>query len=193
MSIKEERLGTTAAVKGTMLEAHLGWAATKIPDLVNTLVPRLAPEPAEVLKHRVLPIHWIPLYCLVAIDRAIAEAVGLPPEGVFRELGRHSATFNLEGVYKSYASEDPHTFFEKQSLLHSRFCNFGKSEYVRTGLRSGRITLSDCEEFSPAFCLSGLGYYEAALRLMKPSGPVRVAEAACVCNGDPACVVDLAW
>ena len=193
MSIKEERLGSTAAVKGTMLEAHLQWAAARLPDLAGTLAPLLAPEPAALLKGRVLPIHWIPLRNVVAIDRAIATAVKLPADDVFRELGRHSAKFNLEGVYKNYTSEDPHSFFEKQASLHSRFCNFGRSEYARTGPRSGRITLSECAEFSPVFCLSGLGYYEAALELMNPSGHVRVVESACVCKGDLACVVDVSW
>jgi hypothetical protein len=193
MSIKEERLGTAAAVKGTMLEAHLEWAARKLGDTAGELAPRLTPEAAALVKGRVLPIQWIPLYTVVAIDRAIAAAVGLAPEAVFRELGRYSAEFNLKGVYKNYASDDPHAFFEKQALLHGRFCNFGTSEYARTGPRSGRITLRNCEEFSPVFCVSGLGYYEAALELMKVPGPVRVTESACVCARDPACVVDLSW
>lgn len=193
MSIREERLGSTAAVKGTMLEAHLQWAATRIHDLAGTLVPLLAPEPAAHLKGRVLPIHWIPLRDVVAIDRAIAVAVGQPADLVFRELGRHSAKFNLEGVYKNYASQDPHAFFEKQAVLHVRFCNFGRSVYERTGPSSGRISLSECAEFSPVFCLSGLGYYEAALEQMRPSGSVHVVESACVCRGDHACIVELAW
>lgn len=193
MASKEERLGSTAAVKGTMLEAHLEWAGARIPDLPNTLAPLLPPETAALLRRRVLPIHWIPLHALVAIDRAIARAVGQPPDEVFREMGRHSARFNLEGVYKHARNEDPHVFLEKQALLHTRFCNFGKAVYEKTGPRSGRIVLSDSVEFSPAFCVSGLGYYEAALELMQPDGTVRVVQRACVCKGDPACIIDLMW
>ena len=193
MSSRDERLGTTAAVKGTMLEAHLQWAATHLADSTTALAAHLAPEQATVLKGRILPIHWIPLSTVVAIDRAIAAAVGRPKDEVFRELGRHSAKFNLEGVYKNYTSEDPHAFFEKQVLLHGRFCNFGRAEYERTGPRSGRISLLECDEYSRVFCLSGLGYYEAALELMSPSGAVRAADTACMCRGDAACVVDLSW
>jgi hypothetical protein len=193
MSPIQERLGSTAAVKGTMVEAHLQWAASKLADSKAELAAHLAPEPAALLKGRILPIHWIPLRTVVAIDRAIAAAVGGSADQVFRELGRHSAKFNLEGVYRSYASEDPHVFFEKQAQLHSRFCNFGRAEYTQTGPRSGRIALLECDEYSPVFCLSGLGYYEAALELMNPSGKVRVSDFSCVCRGDAACVVDLAW
>lgn len=193
MSTSEERLGSTAAVKGTMLEAHLQWAATKLPDPAGALAARLDAESATLIKGRILPIQWIPLRHLVAIDRAIAAATGQPAATVFRELGRHSAIFSLDGVYRSYASEDPHAFFEKHALLHSRFCNFGRSDYTRTGPRSGRITLSECAEHSPVFCASGLGYYEAALERMSPGGNVRVVEVGCVCRGDAACVVDLSW
>jgi hypothetical protein len=193
MAIKEERLGTTAAVKGTMLEAHLEWAAGKLGDVAKELAPLLGPEPAALVKGRVLPIHWVPLHCVVAIDRAIATAVKQPAEAVFRELGRHSAELNLRGVYKNYTSENPHAFFAKQALLHSRFCNFGKSEYVQTGPRSGRITLRECEEFSPVFCLSGLGYYEAALEVMKAPGPIHAVESSCLCAGNSACVCELSW
>jgi hypothetical protein len=193
MTHQGERLGTTAAVKGTMLEAHLEWAAGKLGDVAKELAPLLPPESAALVKGRILPISWIPLHAVVAIDRAIAKAVGGSPTAVFRELGRHSAELNLKGVYKNYTSEGPHAFFEKQALLHSRFCNFGKSVYVNTGPRSGRITLRECEEYSPVFCLSGLGYYEAALELMKVPGPVHVVESSCLCLGGSACVFDLSW
>jgi hypothetical protein len=193
MPIRDEKLGSTAAVKGTMLEAHLHWAADRITDSVTALSAHLSPEQADVIKGRILPINWIPLSTVVAIDRAIAAAVARPADEVFRELGRHSAKLNLEGVYKNYTSEDPHEFFEKQALLHPRFCNFGRAEYERTGPRSGRISLVDITEYSPAFCVSGLGYYEAALALMLPSAPVRVSESACVCRGDAACVIYLSW
>ena len=193
MAKKAERLGTMAAVKGTMLEAHLEWAGGRLANIAKDLGPLLAPECATHVTHPVLPISWIPLRCLVAIDRAIATAVGTNPEAVFLELGRHSARFNLRGVYKDFAKSDPHLFFEKQVLLHGRFCNFGKATYEKSGPRSGRISLLECEEFSPVFCLSGLGYYEAALEEMKVPGPVRVVESACMCSGDSACACDLSW
>lgn len=193
MAIKEERLGNAGAVKGTMLEAHLEWASGQLGGTLERLVPKLSAESAALVKGRVLPIQWIPLRCVVEIDRAIAGAVGRPPDAVFRDLGRHSAELNLKGVYKNYTSEDPHAFFERQAQLHSRFCNFGKPSYERTGDRSGRISIRECAEFSPAFCRSAQGYYEAALEIMKVPGPVMVAETSCQCAGDPACVFDMTW
>ncbi len=176
-----------------MVEAHLAWAASKLGDVAKALAPHLTPHSATVVASKVLATDWIPLYCLVAIDRAIAAAVGRPPEAVFRELGRHSAERNLGGVYKGFVAEEPHHFFEQAALLHRRFCNFGKSGYLKTGERSGRIRLEEYEEFSPVFCLSGLGYYESALELMRVPGPVQVEESACQCAGDPACLYDLSW
>jgi hypothetical protein len=193
MALRDEKLGGTAAVKGTMLEAHLEWASQQLAGTLEKLAPLLSAESAGLVKGRILPIQWIPLRCVVEIDRAIATAVGRPPNAVFHELGRHSARFNLQGVYKNYASEDPHAFFEKQTLLHSRFCNFGRPAYEQTGPRSGRITIGDSAEYSPVFCRSAQGYYEAALEVMKVPGPVQVSETACVCLGGPACVFEMSW
>ena len=65
------------------------------------------------------------------IDRAIATAVGGPAGEVFRELGRHSASLNLGGVYRSFVAEEPHRFFEQTALLHGRFQTFGRSAYEK--------------------------------------------------------------
>lgn len=191
--LKEERLGTAAAVKGTMLEAHLDWAAGRIAGGTQALASRLGPESAALVTGPFLVTNWIPLHCLVEIDRAIASAVGQPADTVLRELGRHSAQRTLAGVYKQFTKADPHRFFEQQALLHRRFCNFGRSDYARTGPTSGRISLREFAEFSPAFCTSGQGYYEAALAVMGVPGPIRVHESSCQCAGDPACAFDISW
>ena len=190
---KNEKLAGTAAVKGTMVEAHLEWAASKLGDLGARLTPLLPPDCASYTSHRILATDWIPFKCLIEIDRGIARAVGGGAEAIFRELGRHSASKNLGGVYKSFVPDEPHKFFEQQAMLHHRFRNFGRSSYARVSDRSGRITLDQYAEYSPVFCVSGEGFYAEALKLMKVPGPVSAAETACQCAGDPACVYELSW
>ena len=159
MKEKKEHLGDKAAVKGTMLQAHLAWAGAKVKDVVPKIQALLGPPARDLADRSVLATDWIPFRSLIEIDRAIAKVVGDAPESSFRELGRHSASLNLGGVYKNFVAEEPHRFFEQMALLHGRFQNFGRSAYERTGPHSGRIRIEGYEEYSPVFCTSGLGYY----------------------------------
>jgi hypothetical protein len=189
-----ERLNDSAAVKGTMLRAHLSWAAEHLGKLEDTLVPRLSPAAAGLVTQHVLATDWVLFRTLVEIDRAIAAAVaGTPPESVFDALGRESARVNLAGAYRAYVSSEPHRFFEKSSLLHDRFQNFGQCVYERTGERSGRMTMTGYPVFSAVFCATGRGYYAEALALMHAPGPIEVTESSCLCAGGAACVFELSW
>jgi hypothetical protein len=191
---KKEKLGGPASVKGTMLEAHLLWAKGKLGGSADRLTALVPGECAGLIGRTILATDWIPFRCLVLIDRAIAQAVSpQDPDRVFADLGRHSASLNLGGVYKGFVPEEPHRFFEVMTVLHSRFQSFGHSSYERRGERSGRIRIEGYEEYSPVFCSSGLGYFEGALEMMKVPGPVRVVESACQCTGELACNYELSW
>jgi hypothetical protein len=190
---RHEKLGGQAAVKGTMLHAHLAWASARSRGDAGAGAPTLDAECLRLLRGEFLDTDWVPFRCLVQIDRALAAAAGIPPEQVFRELGRHSASLNLAGAYKSFVAGEPHRFFEKAARLNDRFQNFGRCAYERLGERHGRMRHEGYEEYSPVYCASGLGYYEGALTLMNAPGPVHVFEVSCQCAGDPACVFDLSW
>jgi len=190
---RAEKIGGSSAVKGTLVQAHLEWAQEQVPDLLKRLGQHLEGECRETVLRGVLATDWVPLQCLVAIDRALADATGADPEKAFEAMGRHSAERNLRGVYKDFVADEPHRFFERMSFLHRRFMNFGRSGYEKTGPRRGRITLDGYPEYSPVICASGRGYYEAALDMMKVPGPVRVVEETCICAGDPACRFELSW
>lgn len=118
-----------------------------------------------------------------------------PPteDEIFRGLGRHSASLNLGGVYRSFVSSEPHRFFERTSVLHHQFQNFGRSTYERTGERSGRIRIEGYTSYSPVFCSAGAAYFEEALRLMHVPGRPEVVESSCHCRGDSACVFEARW
>jgi hypothetical protein len=193
MRLREEKLGTKAAVKGTMLLAHLDWAKQRFPDVTAALRPHLPADLLPLASGGVLAVDWLPLHKLVAVDHAIAKAAGGPAHIIYKALGHHSAVTNLSGVYKSYAVGEPHRFFAQQARLHDRFQNFGKSVYEELGKAAGRIQITDYYEYSPVFCGSAGGYYEGALEMMKVPGPIHVVESACQCAGDPACSFDISW
>ena len=136
--------------------------------------PRPPKDPARTSSHR----------------RGIVAADGGDRDLIFEELGRHSARLNLGGAYKSFVPETPHRFFEQMNFLHRTFQNFGRSNYEKLGPRACRMRLEDYAEYSPMFCISGRGYYEEALRMMKAPGPISATETSCQCAGDESCVFD---
>jgi hypothetical protein len=191
MNDKREALGRQAKVKATMLKAHLAWAEKQVGDL-GRLVPHLDAECAALLRGTLSTV-WIPLGCLIQIDRAIASVAGGPAERVFRALGRYSASTNLNGVYRSFVSSEPHRFFEQVGVLHRQFQDFGRCRYEEAGARAGRIILEGYTEYSPVYCASAMGYFEEALRMMHAPGPIVVAETSCQCGGASQCVYQMTW
>jgi len=192
MRIRREHLTGKSRIKGTMLQAHLGWAQRRLGD-VDRLKAHVQTDCAAYLNTGTLLTTWVPFRCLINIDRAIATAAGGSPERVFHDLGMHSATMNLGGVYKSFVSSEPHRFFTQMGVLHRQFQDFGESRYAQTAESSGAITLAGYSEYSPAYCASAIGYFEGALKMMQAPGPIAVRETACQCAGDPQCLFELSW
>lgn len=193
MKQKNEKLGDKACVKGTMLQAHLEWAVRQQPDVRERIAPKLGEQSRGYVTGQHLVTDWVPFRCLVEIDRAIAQSLGLSVEEACRQLGHHSASMNLAGVYKSYVADEPHRFFDRGARLHDRFQNFGHAEYEQAGERSGRMRITGYYEYSPVYCASGTGYYQGCLEFMKVPGPIRVVETTCQCAGDEACTYELSW
>jgi hypothetical protein len=188
-----DRFDDKALVKGTMLRAHLGWAAKRFGPGLEAVRQAFPPPVPAFVTRLVLPTDWIPFSDLVTLDRAIAAAVGGAPEETWIALGCHSAALNLTGVYRSFISGEPHRFFERMTVLHHQFQTFGRSVYERAGERAGTIRIESPSAFSAVYCTSGRGYYEEALRLLQAPGPVDVRHPACAALGAPACVFELAW
>ena len=194
MKVRQEKLGGKASVKGTMLQSRVSWIGKNITQGMAGIEPHLDGESFALLNRLLVRgTEWIPFCRLIQIDRAIAAAVGGPPESVYHELGRHSASLNLGSVYKLFISTEPHESFQRMALLHNRFQNFGRLAYNKVGHRSGRITMQDYYEYSPVYCASALGYYEEALRIMKAPGPIVVTETSCQCAGEDMCLFELKW
>ena len=136
-----DRFDDKAMVKGTMLRAHLSWAANRFGPGSNRSARALPAALLALLSRMVLPTDWIPFSALIELDRAIAAAAGGDPEETWLALGRHSAALNLTGVYKSFISGEPHRFFDRMAVLHHQFQTFGRSVYERLGESSGRIRI----------------------------------------------------
>lgn len=192
---RAERLGRKARVRADILLAHLNWASKRWPSVSDALRPHLDAATFAIVEKppRGGGNAMVLFSDLVRIDWALAAAAGGDPEPIFHQLGAHSAQRNLTGLYDRYRSDEVHGFFQSMSIVHRAFQDFGKSTYEKLGDRSGRVRIDRYREFSPVFCISGCGYYEEALRLMKAPGPIQVRESLCHCAGDDACVFEMNW
>jgi len=189
---KREKLGTRAHLGAGILTAHVDWCAKNLGEVARRRLEALVPpEAARYLRGPAE--RWCPLGVIVAVDRAIAQASGQPAERVYHELGRHSAVFHWTAPYRAFEGHAPHEFFEKTTLWHDVFQNFGTASYERVGLHAGHFTIEASDEYSPVFCASALGYFEGALQMMGAPGPFDGEETLCQCHGDPACVFVLHW
>lgn len=190
---KGEQLGDTAKVTGSILTAYLAWADKRWGDPAERLTGHLDPDTAAFLSRRPAGNRRILFRQLIAVAKAIAAAEGGNPTVVYQALGRSSAALNMAGAYKQFDLNAPHQFFGQMDHLHRTFQNFGRSDYVKTGDRSGRVRLQGYHEYSPVYCHSAVGYYEEVLHMLQAPGPVRVVETSCQCAGEPACVYELSW
>lgn len=194
MERNQERLGRRCRIRAHILKAHLSWAAKRWPDVVAALRAHLDPALLTIVERPPGGDTDTVLFSdLVRIDRALAAAALEDSEKIYLALGVHSAQLNVGGVYKTYAPDQAHEFFKSMSTVHRAFQDFGKSRYEKLGDRSGRVRITRYSEFSPVFCISGRGYYEEALRMMKVPGPISVREVQCHCAGDEACVFEMSW
>ena len=180
-----EHLDGPGALKATMLQAHLAWAEKRIPGAAAKLAPRVAEESRPFLGEALLATQWVPFSSFVEIDRTIAELVGGPEVEVWRQMGRHSASVNLGGVYTAFVKAEPHRFIQRMTILHGRFQSFGRPLYQETGERSGRIQIDECEQFSPVYCATLRTLPSGSLNhaILAPPGAVQIPSSSCSSSG----------
>jgi hypothetical protein len=187
-----EKLGVRARVVRGVLDAHLAWCEEELGPATSARLLEVVPSECRAyLGAR--GTSFVPFWALVETDRAIATLAGRSRRRVYHALGRHSAVANWSEPYRGFVGDEPHHFFARTTLWHDAFQDFGLASYEKVGLHAGHFTIENCEEFSPVFCASALGYFEGALEMMGAPGPFHGEETMCHCAGDPACVFALHW
>lgn len=184
---------TSGRVKGGIISAHLDWAEERLGKRHLTILSNHLPaESALILDRGFVAFDWHPFSLLINLDRAIAAAVGDLPTEVYKNLGRHSARFNLHGVYKAFTRDGAHEFFSQEAIHHRQFLDTGSATYTKTGATSCTLRIDDMSCFSSVFCASAEGYYEEAVALHKGQA-IRVDETSCRARSDHACIFEISW
>ena len=180
-------------VKGGMLKAHVRWVMEHQSERDVALFWAALPKATrENVSSMILEISWYPFSDLIAIDRTIVDLFGDGDAMLARELGRYSARINLTGTYRAYRKPSAHEFLQGSARVHSSFQDFGFAEYKKTGDQTCEMRHSGYTSYSPLFCESAVGYYDAAISLHDATN-VYVHETKCQCLGDGSCTFSIRW
>ncbi len=181
-------------VKGNMIAAHLNWVREQL----NRKDPRAAdltpfwevlpPLNAEHLKTGVLAGDWYSFSDMVEVDRAIVTMFGKGDLAILETLGEYSADRN---VPVSSLVGDAHRYFHLHARMHTRFQNYGVSEY-HPQFGGGSMTFTGYTAYSPIFCRSGIGFFRRVLQRFGYDS-VAVRETVCTCDGGGRCVFEMTW
>ena len=181
-------------LKGGVFRSHVQWIRDhRSPEELELFWKQLDPEISSELSTTILSTSWYPFAWLIQIDRSIARLFADGDENeLFRELGRYSARINVSTTYRIFDRDTNHEFFGNSAILHKQFQDFGSSRYERTGETSGKMIYADYPCFSPVYCESAFGYFEACL-LSHKAVEASVRETECQCRNSPTCTFELSW
>ncbi len=197
----------TCNLRGGVFQSRIAWVMEHAgPAAVTSLWSRLPggirsrpPESIEVTE-------WLPFAWLVALDRTITEVFGGGRVELLYELGRHSARWNFLRNAAPSSASDPaggrrlglnlglsvQSHFWDARTHHGLFQDYGSCNYVPLHGQAFRLDYTGYVVRSRTFCLTGLGYFEASVRLLGGREPIS-EETACQCYGDPTCSYVVSW
>ncbi|HUO84566.1 MAG TPA: hypothetical protein VM534_05555 [Thermoanaerobaculia bacterium] len=180
-------------LKGGMFRSHLSWVRENRDEAdLARLWSELPGEISRSLSGMVLATSWYPFAWLIHLDRTMGRLFSSNPDELIKDLGRYSAVINLSSTYRALDRDTNHEFFKNSTLLHRQFQDFGTVSYERLGESGGRLIHRDYPCYSPTFCTSALGYYEASIQ-SHGAGSVRIREIECHCLGDKSCTFEMHW
>ncbi len=187
----EERL-EGGKIKGVMLRGHISWIREQYGEPgVRQILDSLSDESRTHAESPLASV-WYPFSALIELDRAIIQQWGEGKPEFVRVLGSYSAKSGLSTTYKLFKRSTLHEFFERSTLLHSQFQDFGTMEFKDLGERKVQMVHGNYVCFSPIFCESALGYYEQVVSLHGDKA-IAVREVTCRPAGDKACTYEIEW
>lgn len=208
MSLVFERFGTSAPlprldgkevltrseeakVKGVMFGGRKHFLVETVGEDGFLAILAKLPQTALSAARTPLASSWYDFESLVALDRAIYEALKATYPNVLVLMGAASAELGIGRVYKSLDSARLEDFLESQTVFHSQFQKFGRVRFEKTE-KGGRMIYSHYPVYSPVYCASAFGFFLEAILRHGGSQPV-VTETRCQTRGDDTCTFELTW
>jgi hypothetical protein len=184
---------TRGDVKGAVLQSRLAYVEARLgKDGWRRVLARLPEGDRPIVSGVVLPMTWYPF----ALDERLLQAIGAEVgrgDVTFRELGAQSASDNLASTHSVYVrSRDPHGLLKHTAQIYKLYYNTGYRTYEWVTAQRAVLRTFESESFSPADCLTVVGWHERAIEMCGGKTPM-VTETKCRARGDTSCEYSCTW
>lgn len=180
--------------KGLVIRSRLNFVKDRFGESeLKRIIDSLSIEDQRILRGIILPTSWYPAGTNARLDTAIIATIGGRSEQAFWDLGRASATTNLEGLHKNFIREkDPMRFMGKTPAIYRLYYGTGSRTFEATGETSGTITTIGAEDVTEGDCLTVMGWYERALELVLATD-IEIKHPTCRGAGGDLCRYEVSW
>ena len=194
------RLNVTKAarktIRGVALVGRMEFVKQRYPEGLGRVLACLAPEQARVLGGRIDPEGAYPSDLLDGLDRAMKQELGRGRPEFLRESSRFRARYDFvpgAPVARHFRAGDPGFAMRRMDLILRH--NWGEGVVTRTvdiGPNHVRIEVDHGLQQSRERCTySMVGWSEG---IVDAAGSIpHIEKTACMHDGAPACVYDVAW
>ncbi len=182
-------------VKGSLLKTRWEFLEQRQPPGARARVLAALPPEQSRAAASALSASWIPFHLVTKVDEIIVTQCGADDVRLCVEIGAFSARRNLTSLYHVFmeqAGGDPFRLLEHLAMLHGTLYDWGFSRAQRLGAHECMMEAEYGGGARRTNCLTALGFYREALRLIEVPG-VLAEERACQAAGDPLCSVHLTW
>ena len=165
-------------VRGALVHAHLEWVRDCFGEsvaarVIGALLARVAREVAATP-----PDGWCSFESLIQLDRTIAQVCGLGRDGIYRELGHHTARADAISRGGTFARTDIHRYLRCSAVRDTHFLDRAVCRYDEVSPTGGRLAILEAGSSSAVYCASLAGYYQQVITLHGAEA-VEVTESAC--------------
>lgn len=183
-----------ARIKGSLLVVRRAYLERRSAAEKRAVLRALPEETRELMESETDPSAWYPLRHMVALNRALADHLGMDDEEALLDVGRFAAEVALADVRDSLMQEGGPGFLFRQapSVWHQ---HYDSGNVLTRNFRpesGGTFVLQGFDDPHPEICGSVRGWIWATIELTGVDD-VEVEEVRCRCRGDEACEFRCSW
>ena len=180
-------------VKGVVVVATLRFLEERFGgETLRSVLAELEPADRAALEAPLVSA-WYPLPAVLRLMKVAHRRLGAQVPGMFREMGRASADYGFNTVYRVFFKlGSPQFIISRGSRVFSTYFRRGRLEVTEAGPGFSNAEMRDFDDGGPEYCERILGWITRTLEL-SGAKQGQVAHSRCVHRGDPGCRFEGTW